>query len=493
MTQPRAAVADCAAPGTTGAFDLIISQTSQKLVIPVILCGGAGSRLWPLSRQDFAKQHVPILEGPSLFQRTLQRIAGGPFATPIAITAAGTRFLVADQAGGTPVEIALEPEGRDTLAAVTAAACLAARRDPEAVVLVMPSDHFIPETPDFVEAVRVATDLAEDGRIVTFGLTPTRPATEFGYIAKGEEILPGAYDVATFVEKPDADRAASLIARGCLWNSGIFCFRADSALREIGMHAPRAVATVQRAIDEGQDDLGALRLADAFRQAPKISFDHAVMEHTARSAVIETSIDWSDIGDWKAVWQQSARDERGVAREGRVFAHDVRNSYLRSEGRLVCALGVEGLAVIDTADAVLVAPIERSQEVRHLVAELAENGLKEARTSARVHRPWGWYQTMDLGDRFRVKRILVHPARKLSLQRHHHRSEHWVVVRGTAEVTRDDEVLLLQENESVYLPLGCTHRLSNPGKIPVEIIEVQTGSYLEEDDIVRIEDDFGRD
>jgi len=468
------------------------ASTTPGLPVPVILCGGSGSRLWPLSRKDYAKQHIPLFDGPSLFRRTLRRVAGGGFGKPIAITAAGTRFLVADQAGETPLDIVLEPEGRDTLAAVTAAACLAARRDPEATVLVMPSDHFIPDASAFAAAVAAAGALAAGGRIVTLGLRPTAPATGYGYIARGAPLGPGAFAVERFVEKPDAARAAELVAQGCLWNAGIFCFRADTALAEIGALAPGVRETVERAIAEGGDDFGALLLGDAFREAPRISFDHAVMERTRAAAVVEADLDWSDIGDWRAVWQQSPRDAEGVAREGRVFAVDVRDSYLRSEGRLVCALGVEGLAVVDTADAVLVAPIARAQEVRQLVAGLEEGGFAEARSPARVHRPWGWYQTMDKGERFRVKRILVHPGRRLSLQRHHHRAEHWVVVRGTAEVVRDDETLLLRENESVYLPLGCLHRLSNPGRIPVEIIEVQTGSYLEEDDIVRTEDDFGR-
>ncbi|MFO1140798.1 MAG: mannose-1-phosphate guanylyltransferase/mannose-6-phosphate isomerase [Amaricoccus sp.] len=468
-------------------------STKLRSLIPVILCGGAGSRLWPLSRRDFAKQHVSILGGPSLFERTLHRVAGAPFDTPIAITAVGTRFLVAEQADGMPIEVALEPEGRGTLPAVTAAVCLASRRDPEAIVLVMPSDHFIPDVRAFAEVVTTAAGVAEEGYVVTLGLAPTEPATGYGYIGRGAAIGPRAYAVRRFLEKPDAVRAAELIEEGCLWNAGIFCFRADCALREIEELAPEALAAVQRAIAGGEDDFGALKLGNAFREAPNISFDHAVMERTKRAAVVEVELDWSDIGDWKAVWEKSPRDERGVARQGHVFARDVANSYLRSDGRLVCALGLDGLAVIDTADAVLVAPIERSQEVRELVADLEAGGLCEARTPARVHRPWGWYQTMDRGDRFRVKRILVHPGRKLSLQRHHHRAEHWVVVRGTAEVTRDGEVTLLRENESLYLPLGCLHRLANPGKIPVEIIEVQTGSYLEEDDILRVEDDFGRD
>ena len=402
--------------------------------------------------------------------------------------------MVADQAGavGSEIEIALEPQGRDTLAAVTLAACLAARRDPSSIVLVMPSDHLIPDTEAFTRAAAAAARVAAEGRIVVLGITPTEPSTAYGYIARGAPLSEGAHAVARFVEKPDAGRAAELIAEGCLWNAGMFCFRADAALAEIGELAPKALEAVVHAIEEGTNDLGALRLGQAFAAAPKISFDHAIMERTTRAAVVAADFAWSDIGDWKAVWEQSPRDENGVACEGNVHATDVANSYLRSDGRLLCVLGVSGLAVVDTADAVLVAPIERAQEIKGIVASLEAAGAPEAVSSARVHRPWGWYQTIDLGDRFRVKRLVVMPGKKLSLQKHHHRAEHWVVVRGTAEVTRDGEVTLVRENEFVYLPFGCVHRLANPGRIPVEIVEVQTGAYLEEDDIVRIEDDFGR-
>lgn len=470
-------------------------EATSGTIVPAILCGGSGSRLWPLSRKDFAKQHVPILGGASPFQRTLERLKGGLFATPVVVSGAGARFMVADQAAevGVPAEIALEPQGRDTLAAVALAALLAARRDPQAIVLVMPSDHLIPDVPGFQASAAAAAAVAATGRIVTLGITPTGPSPAYGYIAPGAEIAgTGAHVVDRFVEKPDAAAAEALIAAGCLWNAGMFCFRADAGLAEIEALAPEALRAVRRGIEEAEDDLGALRLGASFLAAPKISFDHAVMEKTKAAAVLAAPFAWSDIGDWKAVWEQSPRDAAGVATEGRVHAHDVRNSYLRADGRLVVALGVEGLAVVDTADAVLVAPIERAQEIKGLVADLEASGAVEARTPARVHRPWGWYQTMDLGSRFRVKRILVWPGKKLSLQKHHHRSEHWVCVRGTAEVTRDQEVIMLRENESVYLPLGCMHRLSNPGKIPVEIVEVQTGAYLEEDDIVRVEDDFGR-
>ncbi len=465
-------------------------------VIPVILCGGSGTRLWPLSRRGYAKQHVPVLGGASPFQRTLSRLATAPalFDAPIVVTGSAARFMAAQQAAetGVAIDLVLEPEGRDTLAAVALAAALAARRDPATTVLVMPSDHLIPDPAAFAATAGRAAAAAAGGALVTFGLRPTAPSTAYGYIRPGMALPDGGHRVAAFEEKPDAARAVALIAEGCLWNAGMFCFRAGAGLAEIRRLAPDAVETVEQALDGATDDLGALRLGRAFAAAPNISFDYGVMEKTDRAVVVEADFAWSDIGDWREIWNLSPRDASGVAREGPVLAMDCRDSYLRGDGRLVCALGLEGLVVVDTADAVLVAPLARAQEVKALVGELAAQGRPEADTPARVHRPWGWYQTMDLGERFRVKRIQVAPGRKLSLQKHHHRAEHWVVVKGTAEVTRDGEVLTVRENESIYLPLGCVHRLANPGKIPVEIIEVQTGAYLEEDDIVRIEDDFGR-
>jgi mannose-1-phosphate guanylyltransferase/mannose-6-phosphate isomerase len=470
-------------------------RTRSATVTPVVLCGGSGTRLWPLSRQEHAKQHVALLGGESLFQRTLGRFAQGPFGPPIVVAGAGAHFMVSDQAAaaGIAIELALEPEGRDTLPAMTLAALLAARRDPEAPVLVAASDHLVPDVAAFVRAVEMAAVMADTGDLVVFGVRPTEPTSAYGYIAPGSP-LPGGvgHRVERVLEKPDRERAARLIDEGCLWNAGMFCFRPDAVLREVEAFAPDALAAVRAALDAAEHDLDALLVGDAFRHAERISFDHAVMEKTARAVVLPVDFAWSDIGDWKEAWRQAPKDERGVARQGRVVAADVKDSYLRGEDRLVCALGVEGLTVVDTADAVLVAPIERTQEVKGLVAKLAAEGRPEARTPARVHRPWGWYQTMDLGERFRVKRIQVAPGKQLSLQKHHHRAEHWVVVSGTAEVTRDGEVVLVRENESIYLPLGCVHRLANPGKIPVQLIEIQTGAYLEEDDIVRLQDDFGR-
>ena len=466
----------------------------SSAVIPVVLCGGSGTRLWPLSRKEFAKQYVGLLAGQSLFQRALARVKGELFAKPLVIAGMDAHFLVAEQAAaeGIAIDLALEPEGRDTLAAVALAALLAARRDPEATVLVAPSDHLVPDVAAFAEAVGAAARLAARGDLVVFGVRPSEPATAYGYIAPGEPLAEGGHRVHRFVEKPDAEHAVALISDGCLWNAGMFCFRPEVALREIEMYAPETYARVREAVATATADLDATVVGDAFRQAPKISFDHAVMEKTTRAAVLPTDFAWSDIGDWKEAWRLAPKDEAGVARTGAVVAQDVKDSYLRGEDRLVCALGVEGLAVVDTTDAVLVAPIARTQEVKNLVGRLEAEGWPQARTPARVHRPWGWYQTMDRGERFRVKRIQVAPGKQLSLQKHHHRAEHWVVVRGTAEVTRDGDVVLLRENESIYLPLGCVHRLANPGKVPVEIIEVQTGAYLEEDDIVRLEDDFGR-
>ncbi|MFO1106423.1 MAG: mannose-1-phosphate guanylyltransferase/mannose-6-phosphate isomerase [Amaricoccus sp.] len=464
-------------------------------IVPVVLCGGSGTRLWPLSRRNFAKQHVPVLGGASPFQRTLVRLAeAGTMERPIVITGSGARFMAADQAreAGVAVDLVLEPTGRDTLAAITVGAMLAARRVPGATVLVLPSDHLIPDSAAFAQAVAQAEQAAADGALVTFGIKPTAPATGYGYIRPGVPTKRGAQVVAAFVEKPDAKRAAILIEEGCYWNAGMFAFRAEDGLEQIRALAPDTYAAAQAAVAEAEDDLGALQLGTSFGKAPKISFDYGVMEKTDRAAVVPVEFTWSDIGDWRELWTLSPKDDNGVTREGPVATIDVRDSYIRADGRLVCAIGVEGLLIVDTPDALLVADLDRAQEVKALVAQLEADGRPESHTPARVHRPWGWYQTMDLGDRFRVKRIQVIPGKKLSLQKHHHRAEHWVVVRGTAEVTRDHEVITVRENESIYLPLGCVHRLANPGKIPVELVEVQTGAYLEEDDIIRVEDDFGR-
>lgn len=463
-------------------------------VIPVILSGGSGTRLWPVSRQSFAKQHAPLFDGVSTFQKTLERVADpAVFDRPVVITSHSARFMVADQARkvGADPEIVLEPEGRDSLGAIAIAAAVAARRGEDATLIVLSSDHLIPDASAFARTCAQAAKAAAAGKIVVIGLAPARPATNFGYIRPGA-FDKGAAPVEAFMEKPDVATAEKLIGEGCLWNAGMFCFRADVGRAEIAAHAPTTMKAVDAALDQATDDLGAELLGPAFLDAEKTSFDYAVMEKTTRAAVVRADFAWSDIGDWRELWALSDKDEDGVAAIGDVFARESKNAYLRSADRLICALGVEDVAVVETPDAVLVAPLDRAQEVKGLVSALAEAGRPEATEHLKVYRPWGSYRTVDLGERFRVKHIEVLPGKQLSLQSHHHRSEHWIVVSGAAEVTIDGEVSVVNENESAYIPVGAVHRLANPGKIPVRLIEVQTGSYLEEDDITRLDDDFGR-
>lgn len=472
---------------------------SQPPIIPVILCGGSGLRLWPQSRRDVPKQFIPAFGGPSLFQRSLQRVAHPHFAAPVVIAGEAHRFMAGAQAqevGVTP-ELLLEPAARDTLAAVLAGALAVAARNPAAVALVMPSDHVIPDAAGFAALAAQTAQVAAKGRIVTLGITPTRPATGYGYIqpgtAKASSGKPSpALPVAQFIEKPDATRAAALIAAGCLWNAGIFCFAPDTMLAEAAKLAPEALAAVQASFANRQADLDFVRLGPEFARAPKISIDHAIMERTTKASVVPMPLAWSDVGEWREYHAMSTRDAMGNSIEGDALVVDSQNCHVQAGDRLVCVLGVEGLAVIDTPDALLVARLDHAQAVKQLAQSLVDAGRPEAVSHARVYRPWGWYQTMDLGERFRVKRIQVTPGKQLSLQKHYHRAEHWVVVRGTAEVHVDGTTRVVRENESVFIPMGAVHRLKNPGRIPVEIVEVQSGAYLEEDDIIRLQDDFGR-
>ncbi|MCY1128195.1 mannose-1-phosphate guanylyltransferase/mannose-6-phosphate isomerase [Frigidibacter sp. RF13] len=462
---------------------------------PVILSGGTGTRLWPVSREGMAKQLLPLAGDRTMLQATLQRVTGAQgFGPAMVIGAHPVRFILKDQieAVAPATTLVLEPARRDTFAAVLLAATLAASDDPDAILAVMPSDHLISGEATFCDAVRAAAARAASGGVVVIGVQPTEPATGYGYIRPGAETAPGLFAVERFVEKPDEAGAAKLIAEGCLWNAGLFVFRAGWLIDALAKLYPGDVSLMEEAVRRTSRDLGMLIPGAAFSDVRQISFDHAFMEKTREAFVVPATFSWSDVGDWNALWKTAARDADGNALRGDVVAKSTKNTLVRAESRTVCTLGVEDLTIVETPDAVLVAHRDAAQEVKGLVEALKAAGNPAASEHIRTHRPWGWYQTTDLGDRFRVKRIQVRPGAKLSLQRHHHRSEHWVVVRGTAEVTVDGTVRVLHENESAYIPIGAIHRLANPGKIPVEIIEVQTGAYLEEDDIERIEDEFGR-
>lgn len=463
-------------------------------ILPVILCGGTGTRLWPVSREGMAKQLLPIIGDETLLQMTLRRVKGTDFAEPMVIGAHAVRFTIRDQveAVAPKARVVIEPERRDTMAAVLLAAMIAAGDDPDTVLAVMPSDHLIRDLSAFQEAIRTAAASVRKSGIAVIGVAPTGPATGYGYIKPGAEAKDGTSAVARFVEKPDEARAEKLIAEGCLWNAGMFAFRAGWLIDAMRAVEPEAVELAGKAVAAMKEDLGMFVPGESFGEIRSISFDHGFMEKTDQARVAPGNFRWSDVGDWDAVWTESEKDAAGNAIRGDGFAHEAKDNLIHSEGRLVCAVGVEGLAIVETPDAIMVVPRDRAQEVKGLVGALKAAGRDEAVEHIRNHRPWGWYQTMDLGERHRVKRIVVKPGAKLSLQKHHHRAEHWVVVRGTAEVTVNGTVSILHENESVYMPIGSVHRLANPGRIPVEIIEVQTGTYLEEDDIVRIEDEFGR-
>jgi mannose-1-phosphate guanylyltransferase/mannose-6-phosphate isomerase len=469
-------------------------------IYPIILCGGSGTRLWPASRESMPKQFTALVDARgSTFQATVGRVTdASTFTRPTVITAADARFIVAEQLAqvGVGADILLEPERRDSAAAVAVAALHAAARDPQAVVLILAADHVIEDAPAFAAAARAAAIGARAGQIMTLGIAPTKPATDYGYIRRGPalEHAPGAYAVARFVEKPDAEGAQDLIAEGALWNAGYFLFRADVMLAELRRHVPAVLDAAEAALEHATRDLDFVRLdATAFGQAPKTSIDYAVMERTELAGVLPVSFAWSDVGTWDAVWGVLARDAQGNAVRGRVALLETTNSLVHSEGEgLTTVVGLDDVVVVTTPDAVLVASKARSGQVKELVAQLRAAGHPEADAHRRMYRPWGWYQRIDLGERFQVKRIRVDPGGRLSLQKHFHRAEHWVVVRGTAEVTLDGAVSLVHENEAIYLPIGSMHRLANPGRIPLELIEVQVGSYTGEDDIVRVEDIYGR-
>jgi mannose-1-phosphate guanylyltransferase/mannose-6-phosphate isomerase len=460
------------------------------------MCGGAGTRLWPASREGRPKQFLALFGPHSTFQETILRVAEPAlFGRPIVITNNQYRFLVAEQlaAIGVAADIVLEPMRRDSGPAIAAGAAFARKRGGDPVLVALAADHVVTDPAGFAKVCALAADAAAADRIVTFGVRPSRPATEYGYISAGAAIGPDIFAIEKFVEKPDAKTAERYVKEGYLWNSGNFTFRAGLLLDEYKSYEPDSVAAVEAAVESAGTDLGFVTLdAQAFGRATAKSIDYAVMERTKRAAVMPVSYGWSDVGSWQAVWELSDRDALGNSAHGSVVFVDSRGSYVTTDKQLVALFGVENLVVVTTDDAVLVAKREDGDGMRRLVAKLKEVTPAVTEEHLKVHRPWGSYQSIDQGPRFQVKRIVVKQGGRLSLQLHHHRAEHWVVVRGTARVTVGDEVKTLHENQSVYIPIGAKHRLENPGKIDLELIEVQTGSYLGEDDIIRIEDDYRR-
>ena len=477
------------------------SSLSSALV-PVILCGGTGTRLWPLSRASYPKQYWPLAGTgeDTLLQQTQQRLAGLPgLGSPLLICNEDHRFIVAEQLrqiGVEPQAILLEPVGRNTAPAVAVAALQATAHGEDPLLLVLAADHVIRDAATFRATVTAGMAAAEAGQLVTFGIVPTAPETGYGYIEAAQSLL-GANEpvpIARFVEKPDRATAEQFLATGRFtWNSGMFLFKASAILAELERLAPEVVSACRSSLEHDSSDLDFLRLErEAFASCPSVALDVAVMERTDRGAVLPLEAGWSDVGSWSALWETADQDSDGNVLRGRVISEGSSNCYLRSEHRLVVGLGVEDLVVVETDDVVLVAHRDRAQEVKAIVGRLEREGAPESKAHRKIYRPWGSYDGVTEGERWQVKRIVVNPGASLSLQMHHHRAEHWIVVQGTAVVEKDGGRELVGENQSTYIPLGCRHRLSNPGKIPVELIEVQSGPYLGEDDIVRFEDRYGR-
>jgi mannose-1-phosphate guanylyltransferase / mannose-6-phosphate isomerase len=483
------------------------TETDAEAIVPVLLCGGSGTRLWPLSRRAYPKQFATLIGQESLFQASARRLSGPGFAAPLVITGADYRFIATEQLGQTGVTggtVLIEPSGRNTAPAVLAASLWLARTNPDALMLVAPSDHVIPDASAFRAAVAAGATAARAGRIVTFGIAPTSPETGYGWLElPAPGLSQGAHPrgldpvpLTRFVEKPDQATAQAMLDAGnYLWNAGIFLFTARTMIAAFRTHAPAMIPPVEAAVAGISPDLTFQRLDPGpWADAPDISIDYAVMEKAGNISVVPYVGRWSDLGGWDAVRREMGPDENGVALSGHATAIDCENTMLRSEsdGLAVVGIGLRDILVVATSDAVLVADASRAQDVKRAIPALKETGRRQAEEFPRDYRPWGWYETLALSDRFQVKRIVVKPGAALSLQSHVHRSEHWIVVAGTARVTVDQEVKLLTENQSVYIPLGAVHRLENPGKLPMVLIEVQTGAYLREDDIIRYQDDYAR-
>ncbi len=479
----------------------MIKKAGKVQIHPVILSGGSGTRLWPVSRARHPKQLYPLVSDRTMLQDTVLRLHGEKnIAAPLIIANQEHRFFIAEQlreVGISDAEIVLEPVGRNTAPAIAAAAELLLRDDPDAVMAVLSADHAIGNVGAFRKAIGEAAVLAVEGSLVTLGVVPTAPDTGYGYIKRADEALTSgdAWPVAEFVEKPDLSTAESYVSSGeYYWNAGIFIFRADRYLEELAAFRPDIRSAAGQAVESGKRDMDYFRLgAPEFEACPPDSIDYAVTEKTDQAVVIPVDIAWSDVGSWRALWEIGDGDAQGNVLQGDVLHVDTKNSYLRAEKRLIATAGIRDLVVVETADAVLVAPRDQVHKVRDLVQSLKEQDRDEADSHTRVYRPWGFFETLERGERFQVKRLQVKPGAKLSLQMHNHRAEHWVVVNGTAQITRGEESFLLSEDESAYIPKGVKHSIENPGETPLNLIEVQSGGYLGEDDIVRFEDLYGRD
>jgi mannose-1-phosphate guanylyltransferase / mannose-6-phosphate isomerase len=474
----------------------------MKRITPILLAGGSGTRLWPLSRKSYPKQISALLGDETLFQSSAKRLVSSPavqFDAPVTMTNSDFRFIVIEQlqdAGIDPGAVLIEPEGRNTAPAVLAAAIYASKRDPEATILIAPSDHILPDTLAFHAAICEGLKETANGRVVTFGITPTRPETGYGYLELSAASSGGVVPLKRFVEKPDAEAAKAMMDAGTyLWNAGIFLFRAKDMIAAFQAHAPELMAPVSDAIEHGHVDLGFFRLAaEPWAKCENISIDYAIMEKINTLSVVPYSAEWNDLGGWDAVWLEQGPDAEGVVTSENATAIECQNVLLRSENETqhLVGLGLENIIAIAMPDAVLVAHKDRAQDIKRVVPALNAKGVAQAETFPKDHRPWGWFESLVIGGRFQVKRIHVLAGAALSLQSHHHRSEHWILVEGTAKVTVEDSVTLLTEGQSVYIPLGALHRMENPGKVPMVLIEVQTGAYLGEDDIIRYEDIYAR-
>ncbi|MEC8525970.1 MAG: mannose-1-phosphate guanylyltransferase/mannose-6-phosphate isomerase [Pseudomonadota bacterium] len=464
---------------------------------PVLLCGGVGSRLWPVSRQGRPKQYLNLIGETSMLQQTLTRIESLAQTSPIIVCNEEHRFLVAEQVrqlGSTSPTIILEPEGKNTAPAIALAAIAASASNPEVDLLVLPADHYVGKPAALIDAIEKAASASSQGRLVTFGLVPSRPETGYGYIQRGEALATDVSVLEQFVEKPDQPTAEAYIASGdYVWNSGMFMFTAGQFLASLAQFQPEMARVCELAMEQAKRDMDFIRPdAEVFATCPSDSIDYAVMEHTPQGAVVSLDCDWSDIGAWSALWEAGDQDSAGNVTQGDVVLNKTQNSYVRSQSRLVTTTGVSDLVVVETADAVMVADLHSVQDVKDIVQSLKRADRSEADVHQRVFRPWGSYELLTSGDGFQVKRLIVNPGQQLSLQLHHHRAEHWVVVRGTAKVVNGDSELILSADQSTYIPVGVKHRLSNPGPEVLELIEVQSGSYLGEDDIIRFDDVYGR-